>query len=106
MTSLSTRTPSQSKITASIGLGLLLGHLAEAQAQRVQLDEAFGVELVIDRVFLESDIVHAVEAVGRLAADHAAMAFEQFQADDAGDALLGLVDGGLQHLAFGREPVA
>jgi hypothetical protein len=44
---------------------------AEAQAQGVQLDEALGVALVVDRVFLKGDVGEAVEAVRRLSADDA-----------------------------------
>ena len=41
----------------------------EAQTQRVELDEALGVALVVDLVFLERHVRQAVEAVRRLPPD-------------------------------------
>src|SRR5258708_12040659 len=57
-----------------------LAQAAQAQPQRVQLDEAFGVALVVGAgVFLEGDVLHGVEGLGRLAADHRAVALLAFQ---------------------------
>src|SRR5713101_5676930 len=78
----------------------------EAQAQRIQPDEALGIALVVDRVFLEGDMAEAVEAFGRLPADDAGRALVELEAHDPLDILLALVDQGLQHLALGREPEA
>src|SRR5512135_3185283 len=51
----------------------------QPQAQRVELDEAFGVALVVDRILLEGDVRLAVEAVGRLPADDACRAFVELE---------------------------
>ncbi|MND97227.1 hypothetical protein D3C80_895430 [compost metagenome] len=56
--------------------------------------------------FLEGHQVLVVQAVGALAADDRGVALVELDADHARDLLLALVDGGLQHLALGREPEA
>ena len=43
----------------------------EAQGQRVELDEALGVALAVDRVLPEGDVADAVEALRRAPADDA-----------------------------------
>src|SRR5687768_4641331 len=75
--------------------------LEQTQAQRVELDEAGGVALVVDLVFLEGHVRQAIEALRALAADHDAIALIELQAHGAFDMLLALVDQGLQHLALG-----
>src|SRR5947209_7784926 len=47
-----------------------------------------------------------VERVRRLAADDAAIAFDELESDDAGDALLDLVDERVKGFAEWREPQA
>src|SRR6185312_14316177 len=78
--------------------------LQQPQAQRVQLDEALRILLVVDLIGLEGDIVLTIEAALGFASDHADAALEQLEAHRAADVLLALVDGRLQHLALGREP--
>src|SRR5579885_1127320 len=80
--------------------------LQQPQAQRVQLDEALGVALVVDFVLLEGDMGEAVEGLRRLAADDAHAALVELEPDRALDMLLALVDEGLQHLALRAEPEA
>src|SRR6266404_3776247 len=75
----------------------------EAQAQRVEADEAFGVALVVDRILLEGDVAEAVEALRRPSADHPSQALVELEPHDARDILLALVDQRLQHLALGGE---
>src|SRR5215469_11163539 len=77
---------------------LLPSELREPQPEGVELDEAFGVLLVVDLIGLEGDVVLAVEAVGRLAADDARGTLEQLQAHRTGDVVLALVDRRLEHL--------
>src|ERR1700726_1009655 len=76
----------------------------EAQAQGVELDEAFGVALVVDGVLLEGDVGEAVEASLRFSADDARRTLVELQSHDALDILLALVDQRLQHLALRGEP--
>src|SRR5579871_5028512 len=80
--------------------------LQQAKAQRVQLDEAGGVALVIDLVGLEGDMGEAVEGLGRFAADDAQGPLVELQSHRAFHMLLALVDEGLEHLALGAEPEA
>src|SRR5579871_6288192 len=91
---------------AGFVLSAIGGHLAQAQAQGVEFDEALRVILVVDRILLEGHEVHAIEGIGRLAPNHGARAFVEFQAHHAVDPRLGFVDGGLEHLPFRREPIA
>src|SRR5205823_9794784 len=76
----------------------------EAQAQRVEADEPFGVTLVVDRVLLEGDVGEAVEASRRLPADDTRRALVELHPHGALDILLALVDEGLQHRALRGEP--
>src|SRR5829696_5456037 len=105
--------------TPSLGPAVLAGddieldpHLAlpraeRPQPQRVELDEAGGVAVIIgDGPLLEGDEVLAVERVRALAPDQVDAALVELQAHAAGDRLLALVDQRLQHLALGREPEA
>src|ERR1700730_14559865 len=78
----------------------------EAQAQCVEADEAVGVALVVDLVFLEGDVGQAVEAVRRLPPDDPRQPLVEPQPDPALDLFLTLVDQRLQHLALGRKPEA
>ena len=78
-----------------------------AQPQRVELDEARGVAVVVgDGALLEGDEVLVVERIGALAADDVDAALVELQPHLAGDQFLALVDERLQHLALGREPEA
>jgi hypothetical protein len=66
-----------------------------------------GVELVIGAlVILEGDVLHRVEAIGRLAAGDDGIALIELEAHHAGHALLALIGHGLQHAALGAEPEA
>src|ERR1700677_3124950 len=77
------------------------------QAQRVQLDEAGGVLVVVgDGALLEGDEVLVVQRVRTVAADHMNAALVELEPHPARDHLLALVDENLQHLALGREPEA
>src|ERR1700693_3347122 len=78
----------------------------QAQAECAQLDEAFGVALIVDLVFLEGDMGEAVEALGRFAPDDPRQAFIELQAHRAVHMLLAGVDERLQHQPFGRVPEA
>src|SRR5665213_998336 len=80
--------------------------LGQPQAQRVEPDEAGGVALVVDLIFLEGDVGEAVERARRFPPDHADMALIELEPHRALDMLLAAVDQRLQHLAFGREPEA
>src|SRR5262249_25641558 len=65
--------------------------LEQAQAERVELDEALGVALVVGAgVLLEGDVREAVEGVRRLAPDDARRALVELEPHGAGDALLAL----------------
>src|SRR5438445_3696374 len=101
-------TPSPRERGEGWGEGLLfpVPPRGEAQAQRVEPDEAVGVALVVDLVFLEGDMGQAIEAVGRLPPDDPGQPLVELEADAALDLVLALVDQRLQHLAFGREPEA
>src|SRR5690606_36856637 len=78
-----------------------------AQAQGVQLDEALSVVVVIGLdAFLEGHQVLIVQALVALAADDGDIALVELDPHHARDLGLGVVDGGLQHLALGREPEA
>src|SRR5260221_14462875 len=85
---------------------LFARRLGEPEAQRVELDEALGVALVVDHVLLEGDMGEAVERLRRLAADDPDMALIELEAHRALDMVLALVDERLQHRALGREPEA
>src|SRR3546814_4503777 len=79
----------------------------QAQAERVELDEARRVALVIGaRIVLEGHDLLAVERIRRLAADDMDAALVELQADGARHLLLAMVDGSLEHLALRREPEA
>ena len=54
-------------------------HGGEAEPQRVELDEAFRVALVVDLVGLESDVIEGIEAGRRLAPDHVHGALVQLE---------------------------
>src|SRR5829696_5749155 len=83
------------------------GHGPQPQPQRVQLDEALGVELVVGAlVLLERHHLHRIEAVRALAADAGHVALVQLHPHPAGDGSLTLVDQRLQHAAFRAEPEA
>src|SRR5687768_3906218 len=88
--------PQRGSTTAARGLG------ADAQAERVEADEAGGVALVVDRVGLEGGQVGTVQAVRRAAAGDADAALVEQQAGSAGDAGADVVDQTLQRLALGR----
>mmetsp|Transcript_10585 Transcript_10585/g.25926 ORF Transcript_10585/g.25926 Transcript_10585/m.25926 type:complete len:491 (-) Transcript_10585:10-1482(-) len=76
-----------------------------AQAQRVELDEAGGVLLVIRTpVVLEGAELGLVQRRGGLAAHHDGVTLVQLHAHRAVDVGAALVDGGLHHLALGRKP--
>src|SRR5258708_15545040 len=92
---------------AELLLRTALAQAAQAEPERIQLDEAFGVALVVGAgIFLEGDVLHGVERLGRLAADHRGVALVELQPHRAADVLLALVDQRLQHLALGRIPEA
>src|SRR5215470_10627144 len=56
-----------------------LGEGAQPEAERIELDEACGVLLVVGAlVLLEGDVLHRVERLGRLAADHGGVALVEF----------------------------
>src|SRR5579863_4664 len=80
--------------------------LAEgAQAQRVELDEARGIAMIVgDRAFLEGDEILIVQRISAFAADHDDVALVELEANPASDVLLAEIDRRLQHLALGREP--
>src|SRR5439155_12112375 len=101
-------TPSPRERGEGWGEGLLfpVPPRGEAQAQCVEPDEAVGVALVVDLVFLEGDVGQAVEAVRRLPPDNPRQPLIELEADPALDLLLALVDQRLQPLALGREPEA
>src|SRR5690242_5160779 len=80
--------------------------LQQAQAQRIQLDKAFGIALVIDLVGLEGDMGEAVEGFRRFAPDQGGRTLVELEAHGALDMLLALVDQRLEHLAFRAEPEA
>src|ERR1700732_2088886 len=63
----------------------------EAQAQRLQANEALGVALVVDLVLLEGDVRQAVEAVRRLPTDDPRQPLVELQPDPALDLLLAFV---------------
>src|SRR5690554_1071718 len=72
-----------------------------AQPQRVQLDEAFGVFLIIRAlVFFKGGDLFVEQGVVRLPADYVHVAFVEFQANGAVHVGLGLVDQGLQSLTL------
>src|SRR5277367_5625946 len=78
-----------------------LTQAAQAEAERVQLDEAFGVALVVGAgVFLEGDVLHRIERLWGLAADHRGVALVELEPHRAAHILLALVDQRLQHLAL------
>src|SRR6185437_8047358 len=80
---------------------LPLAYRERAQAQRVELDEAGRILLVVGAlVVLEGDEILGVERIGRGAADHHRIALVELEPDRAGDELLALVDQRLEHLAF------
>src|SRR5438128_6306046 len=91
---------------AKIALPALVPSRGEAQAQCVEADEAVGVALVVDLVFLEGDVGQAVEAVGRLPPDDPRQPLVELEPNAARDLLLALVDQRLQHLALRRKPEA
>src|SRR6202012_294972 len=68
-----------------------------AQPQRIELDEARRVALIVGhRAFLEGHEILVVERIGTFAADDAGIAFVEFELDRAGDKFLALVDRRLQ----------
>src|SRR5580700_3802016 len=83
---------------------LLSQRLREPQPERIELDEALGVALVVDLVLLEGDVCEAIEALRRFAPDHAGEALVELEAHGALDAVLALVDHRLQHQPLRREP--
>src|SRR5690606_8105191 len=77
------------------------------QAQRIELDEACGVLLVVSAlIVLEGDELVGIERLRRLAADHHHIALVELERDFAFDMALAVIDCGLQHFAFRREPEA
>src|SRR3984957_9923757 len=75
------------------------------QAQRIELDEASRVLVVVsDGAFLEGDEILVVERVRAVTADHMDAALVELEPHAPCDHLLALVDEDLQHLALGREP--
>src|SRR5690606_21665678 len=80
---------------------------AGAEAQAVEADEAGGVVLVIPALhaFHRRDVL-VVEGELGFATDGDDVALVELETDGAGDALLGLVNEGLQGLALGGEPEA
>src|SRR5680860_191659 len=77
----------------------------QAQTERVELDEAFGVLLVVSAfVVLEGDDLAGIERLVARPPDDDDIALVEFEYDLAFDMLLALVDKRLQHLAFRREP--
>src|SRR5580698_219372 len=88
-------------------LCLALAHRQCAQPQRIELDEALGVLLVIGAlVVLECDQAFAIERIRRLPPHQDGVALVELETHRAGDEFLALVDQGLEHLALGREPEA
>src|SRR3546814_17257521 len=53
-----------------------------------------------------SHVLFRIEAVGRLAADHVDAALVELEPHGARHLFLTVIDRGLEHLAFGREPEA
>src|SRR4051812_25015604 len=91
--------------TRTRGPGSALVELGpDPEPQRVELDEALGVPLIVDRVLLERDDVGAVQALGRLAPERRDVALEQLEPRRAGDVARDVVDQALHRLALGREP--
>src|SRR5690242_8685944 len=78
--------------------------LGETQTQRVELDEALGIALIVYDVLLERDMREDVEGFRRFTPDHPDMALVELEADRALDVVLALVDQGLEHLALRGEP--
>src|SRR5205809_1805542 len=75
---------------AGAPLLFLVPSRGEAQAQCVEADEAVGVALVVDLVFLEGDVGKAIEAVGRLPSDDPRQPLVELEPDPAFDLLLAL----------------
>src|SRR5262245_49743252 len=91
-------------ITLSVGAAALA---EKAQAERVELDEASRVLLIVGAgIILESHDRVRVERFRRRAADDNDVALIELEPDLAFDMLLALIDQRLQHLAIGREPEA
>src|SRR5262245_64344775 len=79
----------------------------QAQAERVELDEALGVLLVVSAgIVLERDHLVRVERFRARPADDDDIALVELERDLALDILLALVDKRLQHLPLRREPEA
>src|SRR4051812_43762829 len=61
-----------------------LSHRPQPQPQRVELDEALGVALIVGAlIVLEGDVLHRVERARRPAADHRRIALVELQPDRA-----------------------
>src|SRR5471030_605488 len=87
--------------------GAALSDCPQPQPQRIQLDESLGIALIVRAlVFLEGDVLHGIERLGRLAADHRGVALVELEPHRARDIFLTLVDQRLQHLALRRKPEA
>ena len=87
------------------GLDFPLGQ--RTQAQRIELDEACGVAVVVgDGSFLEGDEILVVERMRAVAPDHVDSALVELETDAAGDQFLALVYHHLQQLSLRREPEA
>src|SRR5436853_2317580 len=84
----------------------VLSHLPHAQAQRVQLDEALGVALIVNRVALESGERLRVQRQRRAPARHHAVALVELQPRRAGDVLLRLVNQSANDFKLRRIPEA
>src|SRR5262249_42464512 len=82
------------------------GTFSQAKPQRIQLDKAFSIALIVDLIRFEGDMSEAVERLRRFAADNRCLAFKELQPHDALDMFLALVDQGLKHQPLRREPEA
>src|SRR4029450_4569049 len=86
---------------------LIVAFAEEAQAKRVELDEASRVFLVVGAgVVLEGHDLVRVERFRRRAPNDDDIAFVELEPDLALDMLLALIDQRLKHLALWREPEA
>src|SRR3546814_14770863 len=99
--------PSPKEIKVNEALSASIAAPEQPQAQRVELDEAGGVALVVGAfVVLEGHDLFRIEAVGRLAADHVDAALVELEPHGARHLFLTVIDRGLAHLASGRETEA
>src|SRR5262249_61868648 len=87
-------------------LGGALDQRADAEPQPGEPDEASSVRLLIAARLVEARQLRIVERPWRRTADRAYASLVEAQPRRARDRAGGIVDGGLEHRAFRREPVA